>query len=203
MYTDAIAAATRRQSDAEITHMFKNQNQGTLWTWYHYKHTSFTSMRNNRTTISHRKITTYRFSPESDARAAAQTNSQPATAGTLGERGCGGPSAQVLILYLDNWGHKTPMQSRQERKDKRVMAWNIYTIYLVTLTLVGKGTEQVTTSACSPKHCLKQEGLYHEVPHLSLLQTHSSSDPSQGTGQTVTCVQRTGRPTHNAFLTEP
>ena len=30
MYTDAMAAATRRQSDAEITHMFKNQNQGTL-----------------------------------------------------------------------------------------------------------------------------------------------------------------------------
>ena len=30
MYTDAMAAATRRQSDAEITHVFKNQNQGTL-----------------------------------------------------------------------------------------------------------------------------------------------------------------------------
>jgi len=29
MYTDAMAAATRRQSesDAEITHVFKNQNQ--------------------------------------------------------------------------------------------------------------------------------------------------------------------------------
>ena len=33
MYTDAMAAATRRQFDAEITHMFKNQNQDTLWTW--------------------------------------------------------------------------------------------------------------------------------------------------------------------------
>ena len=33
MYTDAMAAATRRQSDAEITPMFKNQNQGMLWTW--------------------------------------------------------------------------------------------------------------------------------------------------------------------------
>ena len=30
MYTDAMSAATRRQSDAEITHVFKNQNQGTL-----------------------------------------------------------------------------------------------------------------------------------------------------------------------------
>ena len=58
MYTDAMAAATRRQSDAEITHVFKNQNQGTLWTCYHYKHTLFTSIRSNRTT-SHRKITTY------------------------------------------------------------------------------------------------------------------------------------------------
>ena len=27
-----MTAATRRQSDAEITHVFKNQNQGTLWT---------------------------------------------------------------------------------------------------------------------------------------------------------------------------
>ena len=33
MYTDAMVAATRWQSDAEITHMFKNQNLGTLWTW--------------------------------------------------------------------------------------------------------------------------------------------------------------------------
>ena len=33
MYTDAMAAATRQQSDAEITDMFKNQNHGTLWTW--------------------------------------------------------------------------------------------------------------------------------------------------------------------------
>ena len=33
MYTDAMVAATRQQSDAEITHVFKNQNQGTLWTW--------------------------------------------------------------------------------------------------------------------------------------------------------------------------
>ena len=33
MYTDAMAAATRRQTDAEITLVFKNQNQGTLWTW--------------------------------------------------------------------------------------------------------------------------------------------------------------------------
>ena len=33
MYTDATVAATRRQSNAEITHVFKNKNQGTLWTW--------------------------------------------------------------------------------------------------------------------------------------------------------------------------
>ena len=32
MYTNAIAA-TRPQSDAEIIHVFKNQNQGMLWTW--------------------------------------------------------------------------------------------------------------------------------------------------------------------------
>ena len=32
-YIDIMAAATRRQSDAEITHMFKNRNQDTLWTW--------------------------------------------------------------------------------------------------------------------------------------------------------------------------
>ena len=30
MYTDAMVAAIRRQSDTEITHVFKNQNQGTL-----------------------------------------------------------------------------------------------------------------------------------------------------------------------------
>ena len=29
-YSDAIAAATRQQSNAEITHVFKNQNQGTV-----------------------------------------------------------------------------------------------------------------------------------------------------------------------------
>ena len=28
--TDAMAAATRQQSDAKIMHVFKNQNQGTL-----------------------------------------------------------------------------------------------------------------------------------------------------------------------------
>ena len=33
MYTDTMAAATKPQSDAEITHVFKNQNRGTLWTW--------------------------------------------------------------------------------------------------------------------------------------------------------------------------
>ena len=31
MYTDAMAAVIRRQFDAEITHVFKNQ--GMLWTW--------------------------------------------------------------------------------------------------------------------------------------------------------------------------
>ena len=43
-----------------------------------------------------------RLSPESDAQEAARTisitNSQPATAGAQWERGCGGPSAQVLTL---------------------------------------------------------------------------------------------------------
>ena len=33
MYIDAMAAATRQQSNAEITHMFQNQNQGMLWIW--------------------------------------------------------------------------------------------------------------------------------------------------------------------------
>ena len=32
MYINAMAA-TQPQSDAEITHVFKNQNQGMLWTW--------------------------------------------------------------------------------------------------------------------------------------------------------------------------
>ena len=31
--TYAMAAATWPQSDAEITDVFKNQIQGTLWTW--------------------------------------------------------------------------------------------------------------------------------------------------------------------------
>ena len=31
-----MVAATRRQSDAEITHMFKNQNQGMLWIYIIY-----------------------------------------------------------------------------------------------------------------------------------------------------------------------
>ena len=57
------------------------------------KHTSFTSIRNNRIR-SHRKITTYRLFPESDAlvpmQASVQSKRRPASAGTLGQRGRGG-----------------------------------------------------------------------------------------------------------------
>ena len=60
-------------------------------------------MRNNRT-ISHRKITTYKLSPESDAYrqngARTITNSRPATAGTLGERGRGGDDDEVMLNVL-------------------------------------------------------------------------------------------------------
>ena len=52
-----------------------------------------------------------RLSSESDA--AAQTNRRPATAGTLGERGRGGPSARFNTL--DNWGHTIPTQSKKEK----------------------------------------------------------------------------------------
>ena len=73
-----MAAATRQQSHAKITDMFKNQNQGMLWTWQHYKHTSFTSIRNNKTT-SHRKITTYRLSPEMNTWTDTGRNSKQTT----------------------------------------------------------------------------------------------------------------------------
>ena len=62
MYTDAVPAATRRQSDAEITHVFKNKIKARC-EHGNIINTLFTSIRNNRIT-SHRKITTYKLSPE-------------------------------------------------------------------------------------------------------------------------------------------
>ena len=47
----------------------------------------------------------------------AHTKRRPASAGTLRKRGRGGPTAQVLTLFvtIDDRGHKTPTQSKRER----------------------------------------------------------------------------------------
>ena len=73
MYTDAMAAATKWQSDAEIYPYVQEPKSRHVVNMVTYKHTLFTSIRNNRTT-SHRKITTYRLSPESDAYIGSSSN---------------------------------------------------------------------------------------------------------------------------------
>ena len=81
----------------------------------HVLHTSFTSMRNNRTT-SHRKITTYRLSPEMNtwvSRPQQQINDLPLQgfAGTLGERGrC--VSVQLCCLMSSDVGWRFRDQCR-------------------------------------------------------------------------------------------
>ena len=59
MYTDAMVAATRRQSDTEITHKIKALcEHGNI----HHLHQWETTEQQAR-----EKIATYRLSPESDA----------------------------------------------------------------------------------------------------------------------------------------
>ena len=106
-----------------------NQNQGTLWTWYHYKHTS---IRNNRIT-SHRKITTYRLSLEMNT----GRNSKHTTCLCRDTEGKGTLRAQRTgFNTLDNWGHKTPTQSKRKRTGKK--------------RLQGHG----------PEHCIKYTRLH-------------------------------------------
>ena len=57
MYTDAMAAATRRQSDVEITHVFKNQNKARCEHAIIYINEKQQAVEK----------TAYRLSPESDA----------------------------------------------------------------------------------------------------------------------------------------
>ena len=65
-----------------------------------------------------------RLSPEGwisriDAKAADQTKQRPASAGTLGERGCGGPSTQVLTLRIIRAIKLPPNQQKKKEKDNR------------------------------------------------------------------------------------
>ena len=70
-------------------------------------------MRNNRTT-SHRKITTYRLSPESDAyrhQFELLLTLDLLLLGHGGKEDAAGPAHKFNTL--DNWGHKTPAQSKK------------------------------------------------------------------------------------------
>ena len=63
-----------------------------------------------------------------------QSNKQPASAGTLGEKGTL-PAQHTTFNTLDNWAIKTPPNQKgkgPERKGYRVMARNMYTIHSVT-----------------------------------------------------------------------
>ena len=71
-------------------------------------------MRNNRTT-SRRKITTYRLSPEINT---GRNSIQPASAGTLGEKGCCWPKAQVLTLQIIR-----AIKRMDDRKEKVKGSW--------------------------------------------------------------------------------
>ena len=65
-----------------------------------------------------------------------QLNKQPASAGTLGEKGTL-PAQHTTFNTLDNWAIKTPPNQKgkgPERKGYRVMARNMYTIHSVTFT---------------------------------------------------------------------
>ena len=63
-------------------------------------------------------------------------NKQPASAGTLGERGCGGPSAQVLALrVLGPSSFRTIKQQKNDRQTKR--SWpRTHKTHLVTIVFV-------------------------------------------------------------------
>ena len=59
-----------------------------------------------------------RLSPEMNTWTPATTvNKQPASAGTLGEKGL--PAQHTTFNTLDNWGHKTPTQSKRKRTGKK------------------------------------------------------------------------------------
>ena len=63
-------------------------------------------------------MTTYRLSPEMNTwTPAAAANKQPASAGTLGEKGHL-PTQRTGFNTLDNWGHKTPTQSKRKSNQK-------------------------------------------------------------------------------------
>ena len=89
MYTDAMAAATMRQSDAEITHVFKNQNQGehdNIINIHHLHQWEKTEQQ----AIEKELLT---GSPLMKTRTpAAAANKQPASAGTLGEKDAASPA---------------------------------------------------------------------------------------------------------------
>ena len=71
-------------------------------------------MRNIRTT-SHRKITTYRLSPESDAyRQQLELTNDLLVQGYWGKRTRWAQRASFNTL--DNWGHKTPTQSKRKKE---------------------------------------------------------------------------------------
>ena len=62
---------------------------------------------------SHRKITTYRLSPEMNT---GCNDKQPAAAGTLGEKGHCWPSAKVLTFLIIGAMKLLPNQKGRERK---------------------------------------------------------------------------------------
>ena len=63
----------------------------------HYKHTLFTSIRNNRTT-SHRKITTYRLSPEMNTSTPAATVNNLPLQGHWGKRDSADDELMLNVL---------------------------------------------------------------------------------------------------------
>ena len=82
-----------------------------------------------------------RLSPDMNT---GRTDKQPASAGTLGEKGRCRPSAQVLTMTLDNWSHKTPTQSKRIRTGKKRLKGhgpkNVYNTlcYIYNITLMPK-----------------------------------------------------------------
>ena len=76
---------------------------------------TFTSIRNNRTT-SHRKRTHYRLSSEMNTgRNSKQTTCLCRDTGGKGTL----PAQHTSFNTLDNWGHKTPTQSKRKRTEKK------------------------------------------------------------------------------------
>ena len=68
-----------------------------------------------------------------------QLNKQPASAGTLGEKGTL-PAQHTTFNTLDNWAINPPPNQKgkgPERKGYRVMARNMYTIHSVTVSFAN------------------------------------------------------------------